>query len=337
MAVNQRVGPFDTTAPQFKNDDDSFTLDHINLLSDGNNIVDVAQAAGGPVGFLNHLTATVITGSKKFGFLFPIENRKCARLSNTTPTVSLSFYAKTDTLDIRNVRAHVLYWDGTADSITSDCIGAWGAEGSNPTFSPVGPGWTAKNTAANLLLTNSWTRYKVENIGITNPGTPFTNLALFIHVDDLDLVATDVLYLTGVMLNEGSLAGDYQHQPFDQELVECQRYFRKSLNYTTEPAQNLNSAVGALTYKHMQLAAEAVAPGGQQVVFAYPMFRAPTVTYYSTHAATTEWYNVVRTAASGASSTVNVGTSGFFAANATHTDDTAGDTCQVQYTADGEM
>jgi len=44
--------------------------------------------------------------------------------------------------------------------------------------------------------------------------------------------------ITGVQLEVGAAATDFQHLSFGDELVRCQRYFEKSFNYETAPAHN---------------------------------------------------------------------------------------------------
>ena len=47
----------------------------------------------------------------------------------------------------------MLAWTGTADTVTSDVVSAWGADGVTPTWAT---NWTAENTPSNLGVTNTW-------------------------------------------------------------------------------------------------------------------------------------------------------------------------------------
>jgi hypothetical protein len=68
------------------------------------------------------------------------------------------------------------------------------------------------------------------------------------------------------------------------------------------------------------------------------MFVAPTMTYFSTGEASTAWWNATSTAqASGASSSINAGSSGLLINNGGTGNDATGDILEIQYTAEGEM
>lgn len=331
--VNQRKGPYDSTAT-YPNNDDAWTFDHVLLLSDGNAIVELSQRAVTqvPAGFVHGCRATVATANKKFGFLFPIEHKHCAPALGTTKSVSLSFWAQTTAANpLENIRAGVLSWAGTADAITSDVVSAWGAEGTNPTLAT---NWTFENTPSNLVLAqDSWTQYRIQNIAVDS--STVNNLAVFIWVDDTDAAAQDILDVTGVMLNVGPAAAPFEHKPFAIELVECQRYYRKSFDYATEPAQNTGDESGALTYRANTATASAA---GAQVIFPSPMFGDPTVTFYGVGSASTVWWNLETTAqVSGASSTVSLGNNGFYAGNAQVANDAVGDSIAIHWDAVSEM
>ena len=329
MQINQRVGPYDGGS-DYPNNNDAYCLDHVLILSENNDGVDITQqtnTAQTANPFRKFLRANVQTANEKFGFLFPVENARGASVTVVDSTVSVSFYARSALLG--NLRAHLLSWDGTSDSITSDVVNAWSVEGTNPTFVS---NWTAENVAADLALTSSWVRYKVEGIARDTAST--NNIALFIHIDDTDASASDLLDISGVMVNEGSLCSDFHQPPFEQELAQCQRYFRKSFDYAVEPVKN-GSTAGAIT---AIIQAASTTADGAQVTFPFPMFKAPTVFYYSTGEVTTAWWNVESTAqAGGASSTINAGTNGFFIGNAGIANDAASDQVEIGYSAEAEM
>ena len=138
-------------------------------------------------------------------------------------TVSVSFQAKTTTDKvIENLRVAVLSWDCTADTVTSDVVSDWAAEGTNPTFAA---NWTAENTASNKAITTSWATYKVEGISIDTAS--MANIAVFIWVDDTDAAVDDELFITQVKLELGDTATTYQPRSYGEELALCQRYYQK--------------------------------------------------------------------------------------------------------------
>jgi hypothetical protein len=134
----------------------------------------------------------------------------------------LSFKAKvSSTTKLDNVKAAVVAWSGTADTVTSDIISAWGAEGTDPTLIANA---TFENTPANLSVTTSYATYTLT----ANVDTASTkNLIVFIWSDVTDTTAGDFLYITDVQLEAGSTATDFERRPIGTELALCQRYFQQ--------------------------------------------------------------------------------------------------------------
>lgn len=217
--IAQRGASF-TAATTPANNDDTYTLDRWILLSDGNDIVDVTQAADVPTGALNSIGLDVETIQKKFGILTVLEQRDSVGMIGGV--ASLSFKARvTDITKLDNIKAAVLSWDGTADTVTSDVVSAWNAADTTPTFAA---NWTAENTPANLSVTASWATYKIENIAIDTPSP--NNIAVFIWSDavaDNDTLGT-FLHVTDVKLEHGPFATPYRHRPYGLELSLAQRY-----------------------------------------------------------------------------------------------------------------
>ncbi len=234
--VAQRGTSFDaTTTP--KNDDDTYLLDRWILLSDGNDIVDVSQVTDAPDGSVYAQKAVVQTANKKFGFVQIIENANCQQVIDSI--ASLSFQIKTGSNAIRNIRAAVLSWSGTTDTVTSDVVSAWNAEGTIPTLAT---SWSYQKISSNLSLPTTYQRCKVENIAINSDAK---NIAVFIWVDDTDAAVSDELYLGQVQLEKGSAVSDYAYRQIGAELMLSQRYY-----FQMDSAQGNSEqlfAVGAVT------------------------------------------------------------------------------------------
>ena len=210
-----------TTTPA--NSDDTYLADRWILLSDGNDIVDVSrESTTFPEGSTYALKAEVETANKKFGICQILESVDATKFAGKT--VSLSFQAHTPTGSVvENLRAAVISWDGTADTVTSDVVSAWGNEGTNPTLAT---NWTYENTPTDLaLVADTFTTFKIEGISIDTSG--MTNLAVFIWVDDTDCAVDDVLRIAQVQLCEGDVALPFQPKSYDTELKDCQRYFER--------------------------------------------------------------------------------------------------------------
>ena len=202
------------------NDDDTYNLDRWYVLSDGNDAVDITQTTTVPTGAKYSIGLDVETANKKFGIAQIIENANC--FDAIGGNVTLSFQAKvSSTTKLDNVKCAIVSWSGTADTVTSDIISAWGAEGTNPTLIANA---TYENTPANLNVTTSFATYSVT----ANVDTASTaNIIVFIWSDVTDTTAGDFLYITNVQLEVGSVATPFERRPYGQELSLCQRYCQR--------------------------------------------------------------------------------------------------------------
>jgi hypothetical protein len=208
-----------TSSGNYINSDDRYVVDRWNLLSEANNTVNVSQETSIiPDGSIYSCKSTVQTANKKWGFLQILEAKDSKKLTNKN--VSLSFQARTTSGQIRHLRAAVLSWSSTADSVTSDVVSVWGAEGTNPTWAS---NWTAENTATDLSITNSFATYTIENIAVDTAS--MANVAVFIWVDDADGASSDVLYLSQVKLEVGTKATGYRYENIQDTFGKCSRYF----------------------------------------------------------------------------------------------------------------
>jgi hypothetical protein len=215
FSIAQRGTSFTSSA----NNDDVYTLDRWYILSDGNDAIDVTQETTTvPTNQLTAIALDVETADKKFGIAQIIEQKNCVGLIGNT--VTLSFKAKVSaTTDLDNVKCAIVAWSGTADTVTSDIISAWGAEGTNPTLIADA---TYENTPANLNVTTSYATYSVT----ANVDTASTkNIIVFIWSDVTTVATGDFLYITDVQLEAGTTASDFEFLPIDVNLARCLRYF----------------------------------------------------------------------------------------------------------------
>ena len=208
------------------NNDDTYNLDRWYVLSDGNDAVDITQTTTVPTGAKYSIGLDVETVNKKFGIAQIIENANC--YDAIGGNVTLSFQAKVSaTTKLDNVKCAVVAWSGTADTVTSDIISAWGAEGTNPTLIANA---TYENTPANLNVTTSWATYSVT----ANVDTASTaNIIVFIWSDVTDTTLGDFLYITNAQLEIGTSATPFERRLYNQELANCQRYYQQFGGYTS--------------------------------------------------------------------------------------------------------
>jgi hypothetical protein len=211
-----RVAQRGTSFVSGANNDNTYNLDRWVVLSDGNDIVDITQANTAPTAGLFSIGLDVETANKKFGILQVIETRNIVGMFNQP--VTLSFTAKTTGTSIGNMKAVILSWTGTSDTVTRDVVSAWGADGVTPTFAA---SWTAENTPQNLAPSNDWTRYAITT---TLDTASTNNVAVFIWCDDMTTTLGDFLYITDVQLEVGVLATPFERKLFSTVLQECQRY-----------------------------------------------------------------------------------------------------------------
>ena len=218
MKISQRGTSF-TSATTPANSDDTYLLDRWILLSDGNDAVDVTQTATVPTtGFKYSIGLDVETTNKKFGILQVLENDDSIPLIGSN--VAFSFYAKVSaTTKLDNVKAAIISWSGTADTVTSDIVSAWEAEGTEPTLEA---NWAYENIPVNLNVTTSFVKYTIS-AAVDTAST--ANVGVFIWSDVTDTTAGDFLYITGCQLELGLIATPFESRHYGEELALCQRYY----------------------------------------------------------------------------------------------------------------
>jgi hypothetical protein len=216
MDIAQRGTSFTSTGSA--NNDDTYVLDRFYILSDGNDIIDVTQTTTVPTGAKYSIGLDVETVNKKFGIAQIIENANC--FDAIGGNVTVSFQAKVSaTTNLDNIKCAIVAWSGTADTVTSDIISAWGVEGTNPTLIANA---TYENSPANLNVTTSFATYSVT----ANVDTASTsNIILFIWSDVTTTSLGEFLYITNIQLEKGSTATSFDYRPYATELALCQRYY----------------------------------------------------------------------------------------------------------------
>ena len=213
-----------TSATTPANNDDTYLFDQWILLSDGNDVVDVTQETSVTPEARAAIRFDVETANKKFGILQIIENENAREF--LAGTVSLSFQARRTGTSINNLRAAVIAWDSTADSVTSDVVSAWNAAGSNPTLVT---NWTYENTPVSLAtLSTSYSLFRIENISVDTASA--ANVAVFIWSDDTTTTAGDFLYIANVQLEIGEIATPFEQRPVSLE-EDLSRWYFERLNF----------------------------------------------------------------------------------------------------------
>jgi hypothetical protein len=205
----------------YPNNDDAFTLDRWYILSDGNNRVIVSRDTTNveqdmPACCKLEVVTTSATGFK-FGIAQMVENSNCAGLIDNT--VTLSFKARvSSTTKLSNVKAAVVEWTGTSNSVTSDIVSAWGVAGTSPTLIASAAYVT---TPVNLQVGTTWGTYVLTG----TVSASCKNLIVFIWSDVKDTTAGDFINIGDVTLEAGGAPTGYKRELGVSILDQCHRYF----------------------------------------------------------------------------------------------------------------
>jgi len=289
FAANQRAALFTasyTDGTPITNSDDTYLFDRWKLLSDGNNIVDVhsygrtmgSRDFGGNSGPAWMPTETsfamamdVETANTKFGQAQFIESMNCNDLRGRVCTLSWKARVRNSQTST-SIKAAVIGWFGTSDTITSDIISAWNDEGTDPTLVTNAE---YLNEPFNILLNGTMQTYTI-NVSIP---TGIKNVIVFIWNDmsngDVGTTVGDYIFLSDVQLERGEFNNPrFQNETYDKTLRKCQRYYwqsgRSVANYTVVASGVINSATLAwfqIPYLQTMRAGGTVSKNGTVYVF----------------------------------------------------------------------
>jgi hypothetical protein len=318
--------------------DDKYGPDMWTILHNGDAPVVVSRSTTIPDGKEARYSAKFVVSAngagKQFGMVNFLENR--ATLELILKQISAGFLVKSTAANLVNkVRAAIIGWTSTADSVTSDVVATWAGAGTTPTLAN---NWTFVSPVLDCSLSGFWSNRFIA----TTESVPsnVTNLALFIWVDDTDLAAGDELYITQAYLQDSVVpmasyqlaGGDITHE---EEL--CQSYFMKSFKRDTGCKNAITEAnhPGALAY-YCHTAGIKIA--ALPVNFPIAMrTEAPAMTFYSPVAYDAKWYNVTGSAVSGTAAAEHTTANGFNAVNPQAAADAAQSEAVVHYTADARL
>ncbi len=292
FAVNQRSDDQSetltyTAATTPANSDDTYLFDRWKLLSDGNDIVDVVSigrtmgsrdfGANSAPSYLPSETGfamamDVETANKKFGQAQFIESMNCNDLRGQTCTLSWKARTALSQSSPTSIKAAVIGWFGTSDTITSDIISAWNSEGTDPTLVANAE---YLNVPSNTLLNSTMKTYSLK----VNVPVGIKNVIVFIWNDMSNgVVGTtvgDFIFLSDVQLERGDFENPrFQNEPYDITERKCHRYYYKAIG--TQLGQRYSTSSGIVNTRT-----------------SHPMRAAPTVVRYTTIRTTTglTYYN----------------------------------------------
>ena len=167
----------------------------------------------------------VETANKKFGQAQFIESMNCNDLRGQTCTLSWKARAEVGQTST-SIKAAVIGWFGTSDTITSDIISAWNSEGTDPTLVANAE---YLNVPSNILLNSTMKTYSLK----VNVPVGIKNVIVFIWNDmsdgDVGTTVGDFIFLSDVQLERGDFENPrFQNETYDATLTKCQRYYFQS-------------------------------------------------------------------------------------------------------------
>ncbi len=316
-----------TSATNTANDDDTVLIDRMLNLSDGNDVVDVSQQSGGGVsGNEMYARLDVETAQKKFALCQIVENKNTKSIVGSAASVSAEIKV-TNATRLSDIRMVVLSWSSTADSVTSDLVSAWAAEGT--VFTPAA-NWTAENTAANLSVTTSWVKYEIENISIDTASA--TNVAACIYQNNVATASAtgDFLEITNFQLEPGTISTDFEYIDVGMSLAQSQRYYSKSYPQATVPGTS--TAIGEYNFNTTAVA-NADYLTTLPVRLPVEMRTTPTTTLYDANGNSGQ----VTMAAGNVAGTVNNAAASGFSFDGTNGAAATTRSITAHYTADAEL
>jgi hypothetical protein len=163
------------------------------------------------------------------------------------------------------------------------------------------------------------------NSGITGSVTGGTNLNIEFGTGTVSLVKFEA----------GTVATPFEHRSFGQELALCQRYFEKSFNQATAPAQNAGFNIGELQFTSGRAASDNV--WSPSVVFAVTKRAVPSVVLFNPAAADGNIRDFVANGNFSSSSINSVGTSGLNVYGLSNAGTSVGNVLGVHWTASAEL
>jgi len=307
MRIDQRNAGASVTDPT-----NSYTLDRFASSQSQASKYSVQQNAGAvtpPSGFTNYLGVTSLSAytvgsSENFAIYQPIEGFNVSDLDwgkATAKTVTLSFWVRSSLtgtfgVSLMNSAQNRSY----PASYTINTAGAWEYK----TISISG------DTSGTWLTTNGVGIYLFIGLGVgsafSGASGSWAGTGYFGVTGATSVVGTNgaTLYITGVQLEQGSTATEFERRPIGTELALCQRYFWKSFDQSVAPAQNVATGGNLQSFgpaSNVSFTAFQQLPSTMRAI--------PSVTSYSPDNASSNWTD--QGGARPTASVQNIGQNGF--------------------------
>jgi len=246
MTISQRGSSFASA--------NGYTLDRYGYYRSGGGAVTVSQDTDTPSDFKNSLKIAVttndssVTSGDYYILQQKIEGQNIAQLnygSSDAKTTTLSFFVKSSVTgtysgSLRNQatdRSFVFQytvssantWEQKSIAIVGDTSGTW---------------LTSNDTGISLVFSlGQGTTYASSTVGSWHSGNYHGSTT----EQDFISNASATFYITGIQLESGSQASDFQHEDIGTTLAKCDRYYQKSEgnNYTVFLVGGIDSSGGS--------------------------------------------------------------------------------------------
>ena len=239
MEIDQRNAGASTTAQGYK-------VDRWGYFASGSPTFNLQQNAGSvtpPTGFTNYLGATSTSAysmgsTDRAGFFQAIEGFNIADLGWGTAnakTVTLSAWVRSSlTGTFGGVVANSAYNRCYVFSYTISAANTWEYKTITITGDTTGTWLTTNGAGINLSFA-----FGAGSGAVTTAGS-WGSTAYFAPTGQVNVAGTNgaTFYITGVQLEVGSVATEFERRPYGTELALCQRYYEKSYRPSSVPGSS---------------------------------------------------------------------------------------------------
>lgn len=214
--------------------------------------------------------------AQRFGFAQIIESSLCRDMRNQSGTL----VPRVRISSSQAVRYAILGWTSTADAVTSDVVADWTSASYTAGGFFLAANLSVLGVGSSTPSANTWTSLPALTASM---GTTFNNVIVMVWTEGT--AAQNVtLDFDFIQFERGAAATAFDIPIYMDDLLRCQRYYCKTFQQGTAPAQNAGIE-GALRY---------VAPVANQtfgVMWKFPvsMRAAPTLTGFNPSAANANW------------------------------------------------
>jgi hypothetical protein len=191
-----------------------------------------------PTAYTSARSTDVPTGA---GFQYSLKIQRTAGQTSTAQASVIQAIESVNMYDLAGQTVTLSFWAkrGANFSMASSALGVLlttGTVADQGSYASQG-GWTGQAYPVNTaqVLTTSWQKFTFTGAF----GSTALEAAVYFYMVGVGTAgADDSFFITGVQLEAGSTATNFDFLSFGTELMLCQRYYQKSFPQATAPAQN---------------------------------------------------------------------------------------------------